>query len=74
MNYVPCSHKDRTFPVRQSRPFYEDLGSAGKSCELFIVPGAAHVFNFLNARQGEEAWEKTIQFLEEHLNGALPHR
>ena len=43
------------------------LRSAGKSCELLAVPGAGHVFNFLNVEQGEMAWEKTTPFLELHV-------
>ncbi len=59
--------KDRTFSWKQSQRLCQALNSARKSCELFIVPGAGHVFNFLNARQGEMAWEKTMQFLERHV-------
>ena len=59
--------KDRTFPLRQSQRLCQALRSAGNSCELLIVPGAGHVFNFLNVEQGEMAWEKTTQFLELHL-------
>jgi len=59
--------KDRTFPVPQSQRFCQAMRSAGKSCELFVVSGAGHVFNFLNAEQGEMAWGKTTQFLEQTL-------
>jgi dipeptidyl aminopeptidase/acylaminoacyl peptidase len=59
--------KDRTFPLRQSQRLCQALRSAGNSCELLIVPGAGHVFNFLNVEQGKMAWEKTTQFLELHL-------
>ena len=59
--------KDRTFPLRQSQRFCQALSSAGKNCEFLVVPGAGHVFNFLNVEQGKMAWEKTTQFLEQHL-------
>ena len=59
--------KDHTFPLRQSQRFCQALRSARKSCELLVIAGAGHVFNFLNVEQGEMAWEKTTQFLEQHL-------
>ena len=59
--------KDRTFPVSQSQNFCRALKAAGKECELFAVPGAGHVFNFIDAQKGEEAWERTRQFLAQHL-------
>jgi len=59
--------KDRTFPLRQSQRFCQAMRSAGKSCELLVVPGAGHVFNFLNVEQGEMAWQETMRFLEQHL-------
>ena len=62
--------KDHTFPLRQSQRFCRALRSAGKSCELLVVPGAGHVFNFLNVEQGEVAWARTTHFLEQHLKSA----
>ncbi len=59
--------KDHTFPVDQSRRLCGAFLAAGKQCQLFIVPGAGHVFNFIDARKGELAWEKTVQFLDQHL-------
>ncbi len=59
--------KDATFPLSQAQRLCQALLSAGKSCELFVVPEAGHVFNFINARQGEIAWEKTVAFLDGHL-------
>ncbi len=59
--------KDRTFPLAQAQRLCQALRSAGKSCELLVVPGAGHVFNFLDEKQGEWAWEKTVAFLDEHL-------
>jgi dipeptidyl aminopeptidase/acylaminoacyl peptidase len=65
--------KDRTFPLIQAQHLCQALHSAGKSCELFVVPGAGHVFNFINAKQGELAWEKTVAFLDGHLRNRLDH-
>lgn len=59
--------KDRTFPLSQAQRLCQALHSAGKSCQLFVVPGAGHVFNFIDAQQGELAWEKTVMFLDDHL-------
>jgi dienelactone hydrolase len=59
--------KDATFPLSQAQLLCQALLSAGKSCELFVVPGAGHVFNFINAKQGELAWEKTVAFLDGYL-------
>ena len=59
--------KDATFPLSQAQHLCQALFSAGKSCELFVVPGAGHVFNFINAKQGELAWEETVAFLDGHL-------
>jgi dienelactone hydrolase len=63
--------KDRTFPLRQSQRFCRAMRSAGKSCELLVIPGAGHVFNFLNVEQGQRAWARTTHFLEEHLFPSL---
>ncbi len=59
--------KDRTFPVTQSRRLCERFRSAGEDCELFVVAGAGHVFNFLDGREGQMAWDKTINFLDRHV-------
>ncbi len=62
--------KDRTFPLPQSQRFCRAMRSAGKSCELLVIPGAGHVFNFLNVEEGEMAWARTTHFLEQHLKSA----
>jgi len=59
--------KDRTFPVVQARHLYDVLQSAGKGSELLIIPGASHVFNFIDKDKGRFAWEKTILFLNQYL-------
>lgn len=59
--------KDHTFPVGQSRRLCDALHASGKKCDLFVVPGAGHVFNFIDVQQGEMAWARTMQFLDQHL-------
>jgi dienelactone hydrolase len=59
--------RDRTVSLGQSRRFCEALRAAGGSCELLVVPGAGHVFNFRNREKAELAWERTLEFLRFHL-------
>lgn len=59
--------KDRTAPLAQVERLCQELRAAGKSCELFVVPGAGHVFNFRDEDQGRAAWERTMEFLDRHL-------
>ena len=59
--------KDRTAPLEQVRRLWSQFESAGKKCELLVVPGAGHVFNFRDEDRGKIAWEKTMEFLERHL-------
>jgi hypothetical protein len=39
----------------------------GKGSELLIIPGAGHVFNFIDKEKGTFTWEKTILFLNHSL-------
>jgi dienelactone hydrolase len=59
--------QDHTIPVDEARRLYAALQSTGKESELLIIPGAGHVFNFIDKNQGEFAWEKTILFLNRYL-------
>jgi dienelactone hydrolase len=59
--------KDRTFPIDQAQRLYRALQSAGNPCEFLVVRGAGHVFNFRDKEKGKMAWEKTVQFLDRHL-------
>lgn len=59
--------KDRTAPLEQVQRLCAKLRSAGKNCELLIIPGAGHVFNFRDEEKGQIAWEKTLQFLKDHV-------
>jgi dipeptidyl aminopeptidase/acylaminoacyl peptidase len=62
---------DHTVPVGQSERFCQELKAAGKSCELFIIPEAGHVFNFRDKDQASVAWEKALKFLDQHLKNRL---
>ncbi len=59
--------KDKTAPLSQVQRLCRKMQDAGRNCELLVIPQAGHVFNFLNEKQGKEAWGKTIGFLNRHL-------
>jgi dipeptidyl aminopeptidase/acylaminoacyl peptidase len=59
--------KDRTAPLVQVERLCRKMEHAGKKCELYVIPRAGHVFNFLNEEQAKEAWAKTMGFLDTHL-------
>jgi dienelactone hydrolase len=61
--------KDLTAPLYQVQRLCRKMQNAGRNCELFVIPRAGHVFNFLNEEQGKEAWEKTMGFMDTHLKG-----
>jgi fermentation-respiration switch protein FrsA (DUF1100 family) len=43
------------------------MQQAGGRCELLVIPGGGHVFNFLEEEQAKAAWGKTADFLATHL-------
>jgi len=59
--------KDRTAPLEQVKRLCQKFLSTGKKCELFVVPGAGHVFNFRDEDQAKTAWEKTTEFFDRYL-------
>lgn len=59
--------KDRTAPLRQAQELCQAFYSIGRPCELFVVPAAGHVFNYLDPQKGLLAWKKTIDFFNHHL-------
>ncbi|MDH4264654.1 MAG: dienelactone hydrolase family protein [Deltaproteobacteria bacterium] len=63
--------KDRTAPLEQVQRLCAKMRSAGKNCELLTLPGAGHVFNFRDEEKGQIAWEKTLQFLQDHVKKPL---
>jgi len=55
--------------------FKAALDSLGKSSEIYIYDGADHAFanpsgTRYNAEAAEDAWERTITFLDRHLKGS----
>jgi len=61
--------KDWTAPLGQVQKLCRKMQEAGGRCELFVIPGAGHVFNFLDEEQAKAAWEKAADFLAAHLKG-----
>ena len=59
--------KDRTAPLEQVQRLCQKFHPPEQECKLFIVPGAGHVFNFIDEDQGKIAWDKTMDFLDEFL-------
>lgn len=66
------AENDRGIPVESVRSFEEALQNLGKDYEIEIYPGVGHAFanpsgtNY-NAEAAALAWERTIEFLREHL-------
>ncbi len=59
--------KDLTFPLEQVERLCGKLKDGGTKCELMVIPGAGHVFNFVDKDKGHFAWEKTLLFLNQYL-------
>lgn len=59
--------EDWTAPLAQVQNLCRKMQEARGRCELFVIPGAGHVFNFRDEEQGKAAWEKTLDFLAAHL-------
>lgn len=68
--------EDEGIPVAQVRAFEEALGDLGKDAEVYVYEGADHAFanpsgERYDAEAAEDAWARTLAFLDEHLhNGA----
>jgi carboxymethylenebutenolidase len=63
---------DRGISVDTVQSFEEALDAQGKNHEIIIYPGAGHAFanpsgNNYNAEVAQQAWEKTLAFLDLHL-------
>lgn len=64
--------KDATVPVKRVQMFRSRLTSGGKDVDIYIYPGAAHAFadpgnaNYA-ADPAEDAWAKTVAFLDTNL-------
>ncbi len=64
--------KDHTAPLGQVQHLCQEFRPPEQKCELFVVPGAGHVFNFLDEIQGKVAWDKTLDFFNEYPKGNAP--
>ncbi|HET7874167.1 MAG TPA: dienelactone hydrolase family protein [Methylomirabilota bacterium] len=71
--------EDTTVPPSQARLLYDALQAAGRPAALYLYPGAAHLFNFAIAAEGQSshhpeadrlAWQRTLDFLQRHLSAA----
>jgi carboxymethylenebutenolidase len=67
---------DDGIPVAGVREFEKNLHELGKEAEVIVYDGAGHAFanpsgkNY-QAKPAEEAWQKTLSFLDRHLNQAI---
>jgi carboxymethylenebutenolidase len=67
---------DRGIPVAIVRNFEEALEILDKNYEIEIYPGVGHAFanpvgpNY-NAVAAEQAWARTLEFLDKHLSVAV---
>jgi carboxymethylenebutenolidase len=64
--------EDRGIKLESVRRFEETLERLGKDYEIKVYDGAGHAFanpsgNNFNAGYAEDAWERTLEFLREHL-------
>lgn len=64
---------DRGIPVDNARSFGNALEALGKNHEIVIYPGVGHAFanpsgNSYDAAAAQQAWEKTLSFLDSHLS------
>jgi carboxymethylenebutenolidase len=66
------AENDRGIPVESVRTFEQVLDKLGKDHEIEIYPGVGHAFanpsgTGYNAEVAGQAWDRTIEFLREHL-------
>ena len=64
--------EDRGIKLESVRRFEETLERLGKDYEIQVYEGAGHAFanpsgNNFNAGYADDAWERTLDFLREHL-------
>jgi len=64
--------EDRGIKLESVRRFEEALERLGKDYEIQVYEGAGHAFanpsgNNFNAAYADDAWERTLEFLREHL-------
>ena len=67
---------DDSIPVAGVREFEKNLHQLGKEAEVLVYDGAGHAFanpsgkNY-QKKAAEDAWQKTLTFLDRHLNQAI---
>jgi carboxymethylenebutenolidase len=64
---------DRSIPVETVKSFEQTLAKLGKDYEIEIYPEAGHAFanpsgNNYNAEVAQQAWQRTLGFLQKHLS------
>ncbi|HEY9183448.1 MAG TPA: dienelactone hydrolase family protein, partial [Gammaproteobacteria bacterium] len=69
--------EDASIPIRDVQAFRTTLGQLGKNAEVLIVPGVGHAFanpsgGSFDQRAADEAWAKTLAFLEHNLKLSVP--
>jgi carboxymethylenebutenolidase len=69
------AENDRGIPVQSVRAFEQVLDKLGKDHEIEIYPAVGHAFanpsgTSYNAEVASQAWDRTIEFLREHLTVA----
>ena len=59
--------KDTSAGLEESQRLKQRMDEIGKQCELYVVPGGVHIFNFRQEPQAREAWMQTLNWLKRYL-------
>jgi carboxymethylenebutenolidase len=67
--------EDKGIPVESVRGFEQALENLRKDYEIEVYPGVGHAFanpsgNNYNAEAADQAWQRTVAFLNRHLTSA----
>ncbi len=60
--------RDSTAEIGESRRLERRLRELGREVELVEIEGGGHIFNFRDSRLAQEAWERTLAWLDENLD------
>jgi carboxymethylenebutenolidase len=68
--------EDDSIPVEHVRSFERTLHELGKDAEIHVYPEAGHAFanpsgRAYRAKAAADAWDRTLAFLDKHLNKAM---